>query len=73
MSWRVFSLPSARRGAATVARSLSGSWSTAELPHRVSQKFVEAVLRRHARSHLPGVSIHYGWRHAVEWQAPMPA
>jgi flavin-dependent dehydrogenase len=40
-----FRLPSARE-ATTLARSLSGSWSTAELPHRVSQKFVEAVLRR---------------------------
>ncbi len=58
-------LPSARE-AATLARSLSGSWSTAELPHRISQKFVEAVLRRHAEA-LPGVSIHYGWR-MREWQ-----
>jgi 2-polyprenyl-6-methoxyphenol hydroxylase-like FAD-dependent oxidoreductase len=40
---------------------LSGSWSAAELPHRVSQKFVEAVLRRHAES-LPGISVNYGWR-----------
>ena len=61
-----FRLPSARE-AATLARSLSGSWSTAELPHRVSQKFVEAVLRRHAEA-LAGVSIHYGWR-MREWQA----
>jgi len=41
--------------------SLSGSWSAAELPHRVAQKYVEAVLRRHAEA-LPGVSLHYGWR-----------
>ena len=61
-----FRLPSARE-ATTLARSLSGSWSTAELPHRVSQKFVEAVLRRHAEA-LAGVSIHYGWR-MREWQA----
>ena len=61
-----FRLPSARE-AATLARSLSGSWSTAELPHRVSQKFVEAVLRRHAEA-LAGVSIHYGWL-MRQWQA----
>src|SRR5262249_27006864 len=33
----------------------------AELPHRVSQKFVEQVLRRHAEA-LPGISVNYGWR-----------
>ncbi len=60
-----FRLPSAR-DAATLAKTLSGSWSTAELPHRISQKFVEAVLRRHAER-LPGVSIHYGWR-MREWR-----
>src|SRR5690554_3617617 len=42
-----FQLPSARE-ATKVVRALSGSWSAAELPHRVSQKFVEQVLRRHA-------------------------
>jgi 2-polyprenyl-6-methoxyphenol hydroxylase-like FAD-dependent oxidoreductase len=31
------------------------------LPHRVSQKFVEAVLRRHAQA-LPGIAVAYGWR-----------
>jgi 2-polyprenyl-6-methoxyphenol hydroxylase-like FAD-dependent oxidoreductase len=41
--------------------TLSGSWSAAELPHRVSQKFVEQVLRRHAEA-LAGISINYGWR-----------
>ena len=55
-----FRLPSAREAREGVAR-LSGAWSTAELPHRVSQKFVEAVLRRHAER-LAGVSIRYGWR-----------
>lgn len=53
-------LPSAREAKASV-NSLSGSWSAAELPHRVSQKFVEAVLRKHAER-LPGVSVNYGWR-----------
>jgi 2-polyprenyl-6-methoxyphenol hydroxylase-like FAD-dependent oxidoreductase len=55
-----FRLPSAQQAKRTVT-TLSGSWSAAELPHRVSQKYVEAVLRRHAEA-LPGISIHYGWR-----------
>jgi 2-polyprenyl-6-methoxyphenol hydroxylase-like FAD-dependent oxidoreductase len=55
-----FSLPSAREARERVRR-LSGSWSAAELPHRVSQKYVEQVLRRHAEA-LPGISIDYGWR-----------
>lgn len=55
-----FSLPSASQAKATV-RQLGGSWSAAELPHRVSQKFVETVLHRHACS-FNSNSIHYGWR-----------
>src|ERR671925_760699 len=55
-----FRLPSAREARERVAK-LSGSWSAAELPHRVSQKYVEQVLRRHAEA-LPGISIDYGWR-----------
>jgi 2-polyprenyl-6-methoxyphenol hydroxylase-like FAD-dependent oxidoreductase len=55
-----FRLPSAREARERVM-SMSGSWSAAELPHRVSQKYVEQVLRRHAEA-LPGVSIEYGWR-----------
>jgi 2-polyprenyl-6-methoxyphenol hydroxylase-like FAD-dependent oxidoreductase len=55
-----FKLPSARE-AGDVVKTLSGSWSAAELPHRVSQKFVETVLRRNAEA-LPGVSVHFGWR-----------
>ncbi len=55
-----FKLPSAREAVERV-KQLSGSWSAAELPHRVSQKFVEQVLRRHAEA-LSGVSVHYGWR-----------
>ena len=42
-----FSLPSAR-AAREMVRTLTGSWSAAELPHRVSQMFVEAVLRAEA-------------------------
>jgi 2-polyprenyl-6-methoxyphenol hydroxylase-like FAD-dependent oxidoreductase len=39
---------------------LGGSWSAAELPHRVSQKFVEAALKRHAES-WPTNDLRYGW------------
>jgi 2-polyprenyl-6-methoxyphenol hydroxylase-like FAD-dependent oxidoreductase len=41
-------------------RHAGGSWSAAELPHRVSQKFVEATLLRHARS-LASVDLRHGW------------
>jgi 2-polyprenyl-6-methoxyphenol hydroxylase-like FAD-dependent oxidoreductase len=55
-----FRLPPSGR-ANDLVKGLSGSWSAAELPHRVSQKFVEAVLRRHAEG-LPGIRVHYGHR-----------
>jgi len=55
-----FRLPSAREARARIS-TLSGSWSAAELPHRVSQKFVEQVLRRRAEG-LAGISLNYGWR-----------
>lgn len=55
-----FRLPSAREARRLVA-SLKGSWSAAELPHRVAQKFVEQVLRRHAER-LPCITLRYGWR-----------
>jgi len=55
-----FRLPSAGQAVERI-KQLSGSWSAAELPHRVSQKFVEQVLRRHAEM-LPGISINFGWR-----------
>lgn len=42
-------------------RAMAGSWSAAELPHRISQKFVEATLRRHAEA-FAGNDIRYGWR-----------
>ncbi|HUQ75653.1 MAG TPA: FAD-dependent oxidoreductase [Burkholderiales bacterium] len=53
-----FRLPSARE-ARKLITTLSGSWSAAELPHRVAQKFVEQVLRRHAER---VATVHYGWR-----------
>ncbi|MDP3310132.1 MAG: FAD-dependent monooxygenase, partial [Polaromonas sp.] len=52
-------LPTAAQ-AVTNIRAMSGSWSAAELPHRVSQKFVEATLRRHAEA-LPCIDVRYGW------------
>ncbi|HUH87963.1 MAG TPA: FAD-dependent oxidoreductase [Pusillimonas sp.] len=55
-----FSLPSAAEAKKRI-HSLSGSWSAAELPHRVSQKYVEQVMRNQAQK-LPGISINYGWR-----------
>src|SRR5215475_13883942 len=55
-----FKLPSSREATERI-KQLSGSWSAAELPHRVSQKFVEQILRRHAEA-LPAIAIHYGWR-----------
>ena len=42
-------------------KQMSGSWSAAELPHRVSQKFVEVVLREHAQS-WPSIDLRYGWQ-----------
>jgi 2-polyprenyl-6-methoxyphenol hydroxylase-like FAD-dependent oxidoreductase len=55
-----FGLPSARQ-AREIVKTLSGSWSAAELPHRVSQIFVEDVLREEAAA-LPSVSLRPGWR-----------
>lgn len=55
-----FKLPSSGEAVKKI-KQLSGSWSASELPHRVSQKFVEQVLRRHAEA-LPGIAVHYGWR-----------
>lgn len=55
-----FQLPSSSR-ASELIKGMSGSWSAAELPHRVSQKYVEAVLRRHA-GRLPGIELYYAHR-----------
>ncbi|WP_072642700.1 FAD-dependent oxidoreductase [Rhizobium leguminosarum] len=55
-----FRLPSAKEARERVLTT-TGSWSAAELPHRVSQKFVERVLRKHAEA-LSTISINYGWR-----------
>ncbi len=55
-----FRLPSSRE-ARQLITTLAGSWSAAELPHRVAQKFVELVLRRHAER-LPSVTVRYACR-----------
>ena len=55
-----FSLPSAQ-AAREIVRTLTGSWSAAELPHRVSQMYVEDVLRAQAAA-CPSISIRTGWR-----------
>lgn len=53
------SLPTAAQAVSNI-RNMSGSWSAAELPHRISQKYVEPVMRRHAEK-WPGVDIRFGW------------
>ncbi|RZS84490.1 FAD-dependent oxidoreductase [Pigmentiphaga kullae] len=52
-------LPTAAEAAVRI-KTMTGSWSAAELPHRVSQKFVEAALRRHAQA-WPSIDLRYGW------------
>ena len=52
-------LPTAAEAVVRI-KSLAGSWSAAELPHRVSQKFVEQVLRGHAQA-WPSADVRYGW------------
>lgn len=52
-------LPTAAQAVKNI-KAMGGSWSAAELPHRVSQKFVEATLRRHAEA-LSGIAVRYGW------------
>lgn len=53
------SLPTAAQAVQKI-KTMTGDWSAAELPHRVSQKFVEQVLRRHAEA--PACNdIRYGW------------
>ncbi|MFZ2738628.1 MAG: FAD-dependent oxidoreductase [Burkholderiaceae bacterium] len=53
-------LPTAA-AAPQLIKNLSGSWSAAELPHRVSQKYVEVILRQQAQQ-LPSIDLRYGWQ-----------
>lgn len=55
-----FELPSSR-DAATLIRTMSGSWSAAELPHRCSQMYIERILRENAEA-LPSVRLAFGWK-----------
>jgi len=55
-----FEMPRAM-DAKQVIRGLSGSWSAAELPHRVSQKYVEQILLKHARKYSTN-KIHFRTR-----------
>jgi 2-polyprenyl-6-methoxyphenol hydroxylase-like FAD-dependent oxidoreductase len=55
-----FKLPSAQ-AATDMVRTMTGSWSAAELPHRVSQMYVEDVLRAEAAAQK-SVSVRYGWQ-----------
>lgn len=55
-----FVMPTAK-DAKQVIRGLSGSWSAAELPHRVSQKYVEQVLLKHVRKYASN-ALHFETR-----------
>lgn len=55
-----FELP-ASRDARAMVRSLSGSWSAAELPHRCSQMYIERILKARVEA-LPSVRLHFGSR-----------
>ena len=70
-------LPTATQ-ATTRVRAMTGAWSAAELPHRVSQKWVEPVLLKHAKK-WPSNDIRFGWRldrfeahadHVAAWISP---
>ena len=52
-------LPTAAQ-ATELVRTLGGAWSAAELPHRVSQKFVEAAMLDKARTYASN-TLRYGW------------
>ena len=53
-------LPPARE-ASTLIKTLSGSWSAAELPHRCSQMYIEEVLLDEAKRHK-SVVMNFDWR-----------
>jgi len=54
------SLPTSAQAAMNV-RNMSGSWSAAELPHRISQKYVEPVLKKHAEKWSTN-EIRFAWK-----------
>jgi 2-polyprenyl-6-methoxyphenol hydroxylase-like FAD-dependent oxidoreductase len=54
------SLPTSAQASLNV-RKMGGSWSAAELPHRISQKYVEPVLRKYAER-WPTNEIRFAWK-----------
>jgi 2-polyprenyl-6-methoxyphenol hydroxylase-like FAD-dependent oxidoreductase len=52
-------LPTAAQATQAI-KNLQGSWSAAELPHRVSQKFVEKTLLKHAEACATN-DLRFGW------------
>jgi len=54
------SLPTSAQAAKNVQK-MSGSWSAAELPHRISQKYVEPVLKKHAEKWSSN-QIRFAWK-----------
>ena len=55
-----FALP-ASRDARAMVKTLGGSWSAAELPHRCSQLYIERILKQRA-GELPAVELHFSSR-----------
>jgi 2-polyprenyl-6-methoxyphenol hydroxylase-like FAD-dependent oxidoreductase len=53
-------LPTAREAVERI-RTMGGSWSAAELPHRISQKYVEATLLKHVQAQA-SVDLRWGWQ-----------
>jgi 2-polyprenyl-6-methoxyphenol hydroxylase-like FAD-dependent oxidoreductase len=51
----------AARETEDIARSSSGSWSVAELPHRCSQMYIERILHDEAEA-IPTVTLRFGER-----------
>lgn len=47
-------------GAVENARAGKGPWPTPEPPHRISQIYLEAILKEHAET-FPPVTLRYGW------------
>lgn len=52
-----FKLPSSSE-AKKLIKTMTGSWSAAELPHRISQMYVEQILRRQAEK-LPSIDLNF--------------
>jgi 2-polyprenyl-6-methoxyphenol hydroxylase-like FAD-dependent oxidoreductase len=66
-------LPTAAQATQAI-KTMQGSWSAPELPHRVSQKFVEKTLLRQARA-CPSNDLRYGWalKHFSQTEAGVQA